>query len=733
MSVAVAQVRKRDGRIVPFDRERITNAIFEAAQAVGQEGGRRVAERITDAVVVPLERDFFGQGRVPSVEEIQDLVEAALIENGYARMAKAYILYREQRARVRETEKLLLDGLKLMDDYLECSDWRVNENANMNYSLQGLNFHVASSISAKYWLHKIYPPEAREAHVEGDFHIHDISILATYCCGWDLQDLLIRGFGGVPTKTESKPPRHLRSALGQIVNFFYTLQGESAGAQAFSNFDTLLAPFVRYDGLDYRGVKQAIQEFIFNINVPTRVGFQCPFTNLTMDLVPPSTLRDMPVIIGGEFKEETYADFQHEMNLINRAFAEVMLEGDAKGRVFTFPIPTYNISKDFDWENSTLELIWQMTAKYGIPYFANFVNSDMSPDDARSMCCRLRLDNRELRKRGGGYFGANPLTGSIGVVTINLARLGYLAGDEEDFFRRLERLMEIAKTSLEIKRKTLERFTAKGLYPYARHYLASIKKIGGTYWPNHFSTIGLNGMNEACLNFIGASIAHPDGKALALKILHFMREKLKGFQAETGNLYNLEATPAEGASYRLAKADKARFPDIIAAGTPQAPYYTNSTHLPVGYTDDVFEALEHQDDLQVLYTGGTVLHAFLGERIDDWRQARLLVRRIAENFRLPYYTLTPTFSICPVHGYISGEHFHCPYDHAPDELKTVAHEDSKVPCEVYSRVVGYLRPVRNWNVGKKQEFAERREYAVQASHSSETQTSEVLKTSEVSR
>jgi len=731
MNGAVAQVRKRDGRVVPFDRERITNAVFKAAQAVGQENGRKVAERISAEVVAVLERDFCGQ--IPSVEEIQDLVEAALIENGYVRMAKAYILYREQRAQVRETEKLLLDGLKLMDDYLECSDWRVNENANMNYSLQGLNFHVASAVSARYWLHKIYPSEVQEAHVEGDFHIHDLSILAPYCCGWDLQDLLIRGFGGVPTKTESKPPRHLRSALGQIVNFFYTLQGESAGAQALSNFDTLLAPFVRYDGLDYRGVKQAVQEFVFNINVPTRVGFQCPFTNLTMDLVPPSTLRNKPVVIGGEFQEETYGDFQHEMDLINRAFAEVMLEGDAKGRVFTFPIPTYNISKDFDWEDSALNVIWQMTGKYGIPYFANFVNSDMSPDDARSMCCRLRLDNRELRKRGGGYFGANPLTGSIGVVTINMARLGYLAKDEEDFFRRLARLMEIARTGLEIKRKTLERFTERGLYPYARHYLSAIKRIAGAYWANHFSTIGLNGMNEACLNFLGVSIAHPDGKTLALKTLRFMREKLRDFQMETGNLYNLEATPAEGASYRLAKVDKAHFPDIITAGTDEAPYYTNSTHLPVGCTDDLFEALEHQDDLQVLYTGGTVFHAFLGERIDDWRQARLLVRRIAENFRLPYYTITPTFSICPIHGYVSGEHFHCPYPHTLDELKSVQHEDSKVPCEVYSRIVGYFRPIRNWNVGKKQEFAERREYVVGASHPSETQTFEVLKISEVSR
>ena len=710
MRVGVAQVRKRDGRIVPFDRARITNAIFKAAQAVEQEDAWRVAEAMSAQLVGVLERKFYGQ--VPSVEEIQDLVEAALIENGYVRMAKAYILYRQQRAQVRDTKKLFLDALSLMDDYLECSDWRVNENANMNYSLQGLNFHVASAVSARYWLHKIYPSEVQEAHVEGDFHIHDLSILAPYCCGWDLQDLLIRGFGGVPAKTESKPPKHLRSALGQIVNFFYTLQGESAGAQAVSNFDTLLAPFVRYDGLDYRGVKQAVQEFIFNINVPTRVGFQTPFTNLTMDLIPPGTLRDMPVIIGGELKEETYSDFQYEMDLINRAFAEVMLEGDAKGRVFTFPIPTFNISKDFDWENSAPDVIWQMTAKYGIPYFANFVNSDMSPEDARSMCCRLRLDTRELRKRGGGYFGANPLTGSIGVVTINMVRLGYLAKNEEDFFRRLNRLMEIAKTSLEIKRKTLERFTERGLYPYAQYYLSSIKSIAGAYWANHFSTIGLNGMNEACLNLLGVSIAHPDGKALAMKTLHFMREKLRDFQAETGNLYNLEATPAEGATYRLAKADKAHFPDIITAGTDEAPFYTNSTHLPVGYTDDLLEALEHQDDLQVLYTGGTVFHAFLGEKIDDWRQARLLVRRIAENFRLPYYTLTPTFSICPIHGYVSGEHFHCPYPHTTDELKGVVHEDSKVPCEVYSRIVGYFRPIRNWNVGKKQEFAERREYVL---------------------
>jgi anaerobic ribonucleoside-triphosphate reductase len=467
----------------------------------------------------------------------------------------------------------------------------------------------------------------------------------------------------------SRPPRHLRTALGQLVNFFYTLQGESAGAVAVSNFDTLLAPFIRYDGLDRAQVKQALQEFIYNINVPTRVGFQTPFTNTTMDLVPPSTLRDLPVIVGGEMQGDTYADFQPEMDLFNRAFAEVMLEGDAQGRVFTFPIPTYNITPDFDWENPSLEPVWAMTSRYGIPYFANFINSDMNPEDARSMCCRLRLDNRELRKRIGGLFAAAPLTGSVGVVTINMARLGYLAHDETDFLEWLERLMEIARTSLEIKRDLLEALTAQGLYPYSHHYLHAVKQRFGSYWSNHFSTIGLIGMNETCLNLLGVGIAHPEGKAFAVRTLRFMREVLARFQAETGRLYNLEATPAEGASFRLARADRSRFPNIITAGTDQVPYYTNSTHLPVVYSDDLFEVLEHQDELQTLYTGGTVQHIFLGEQLDDWRQARRLVRTVAENFRLPYYTLTPTFSICPVHGYISGEHAYCPYDHTEAELE----------------------------------------------------------------
>jgi anaerobic ribonucleoside-triphosphate reductase len=454
-----------------------------------------------------------------------------------------------------------------------------------------------------------------------------------------------------------------------LINFFYTLQGESAGAVAISNFDTLMAPFIRYDGLDYVQIKQALQEFIYNINVPTRVGFQTPFTNTTMDLIPPSTLRDLPVIIGGDMQRETYGDFQPEMDLFNRAFAEVMLEGDAQGRVFTFPIPTYNVTPDFDWENPNLEPVWAMTSRYGIPYFANFVNSDMSPEDARSMCCRLRLDNRELRRRIGGLFAAAPLTGSVGVVTINMARLGYLAHDETDFLEWLERLMETARTSLEIKRDLLEVLTTQGLYPYSHHYLHAIKRRFGNYWSNHFSTVGLIGMNEACLNLLGISIAHPEGKAFAVRTLRFMREALARFQVETGHLYNLEATPAEGASFRLARADKIRFPDIITAGTDEVPYYTNSTHLPVVYSDDLFEVLEHQDELQTLYTGGTVLHIFLGEQLDDWRQARRLVRMVAENFHLPYYTLTPTFSICPVHGYISGEHRYCPYDHTAEELE----------------------------------------------------------------
>jgi len=664
----VDRVVKRDDSVVPFDRRRIENAIYAAARAVGNGEGRPWAETLSWAVTGMLEERYGSNGHYPHVEEIQDIVEEVLIKSGNPRVAKAYILYRQQRSEARDARRIMLDGEKLVEDYLHRADWRVNENSNMNYSLQGLNFYVASSIAANYWLQKVYPPEVQQAHTEGDFHIHDLGMLSTYCCGWDLQDLLRLGFGGVPAMLESKPPKHFRTALGQLVNFFYTLQGESAGAQAVSNFDTLLAPFIRYDRLDYQGVKQAVQEFVFNINVPTRVGFQTPFTNLTFDLTPSPVLRGQPAIIGGEIREETYGEFQSEMDMLNCAFAEVMFEGDAKGRVFTFPIPTYNITREFDWDNPVLAPIWRMTAKYGIPYFSNFINSDMQPEDARSMCCRLRLDNRELRKRGGGLFGANPLTGSIGVVTINMARIGYLAGDETEFVDRLSRLMDAARTSLEIKRKILEQLTAQGLYPYSRHYLSSIKESQGTYWANHFSTIGLNGMNEACLNFLDASIADPAGKEFAVRVLRLMRERLSQYQQETGHLYNLEATPGEGATYRLARIDARMYPNIRTAGTKDVPYYTNSTHLPVGYTDDIFEALEHQDDLQVLYTGGTVLHGFIGEQIDDWRQARLLVKRIAERYRLPYYTLTPTFSVCPVHGYIAGRHEYCPYEHSQEDL-----------------------------------------------------------------
>ncbi len=666
--MVVERVVKRDGTVVPFDRERIESAIYSAARATGNGVGRPWAETLSWAVTALLEERVNGGDGVPHVEEIQDVVEEVLVKSGNPRVAKAYILYRQQRAQARETQRMLLDSEKLVDDYLRRADWRVNENSNMNYSLQGLNFYLASSIAARYWLHRIYPTEVQLAHINAEMHIHDLGMLSVYCCGWDLQDLLDQGFGGVQAKVESKPPRHLRTALGQLVNFFYTLQGESAGAVAVSNFDTLLAPFVRYDNLDYGQVKQAVQEFVFNINVPTRVGFQTPFTNVTMDLTPPATLANEPVTIAGETLDAVYGDFQAEMNLINRAFAEIMLEGDAKGRVFTFPIPTYNISRDFDWDNSELAPIWAMTARYGIPYFANFVNSDMSPEDARSMCCRLRLDNRELRRRVGGLFAAAPLTGSVGVVTINMSRLGYTSRNEREFRERLERLMETARTSLEIKRKMLESLTERGLYPYSQHYLRSIHAQTGSYWSNHFSTIGLNGMHEACLNLLGVGIDHPEGRDFALRTLKFMSEVLARFQEETGNLYNLEATPAEGATYRLARADQERYPEIITSGIQEAPYYTNSTHLPVGFTDDLFEVLDHQDELQTLYTGGTVLHIFLGEQIDDWKQARRLVRTVAENYHLPYYTLTPTFSICPVHGYIAGEHRYCPYEHTPEEL-----------------------------------------------------------------
>ncbi len=658
------KIVKRSGRSVPFDEKKIVAAVEKAFQATG-EGDGPEAKRVTAKVISLLRKDV-KKGDSPTVEQVQDMVERVLMILDFEETAKSYILYREEHARLREMEKALEMSSDLVDQYLRELDWRVKENANMSYSLQGLNNYISSIVSSNYWMNKVYPTEVRAAHEGGDLHLHDLQLVSAYCCGWDLQDLLRRGFTGVPGKVSSKPAKHLSVILGQMVNFIYTLQGEVAGAQAFSNFDTLLAPFVRYDKLTYKQVKQEIQSFVFNMNISTRVGFQTPFSNITMDITCPKALAKEAVIAGGEPRKETYGEFQAEMDMINRAFAEVMMEGDSEGRVFTFPIPTYNIGKDFDWEDERYLPIWEMTAKYGIPYFANFVNSDMDPEDARSMCCRLRLDNRELHKRGGGLFGAAPLTGSIGVVTINLPRIGYVAENEKEFFAKLDVLMDVAKESLEIKRKLVERLTDQGLYPYTKFYLAPIKMRRGQYWSNHFATIGLVGMNEAARNLIGTGITTKKGQKFAEKVLTHMRKRIIGYQKATGNLYNLEATPAEGTSYRLARIDKAKHKGIVFANDEAVreqgaePYYTNSSHIPVGYTDDIFEALELQDNLQTKYTGGTVLHGFLGERISDPEATKNLVRKIAENYKLPYFTLTPTFSICPAHGYIAGEHHMCP-------------------------------------------------------------------------
>jgi ribonucleoside-triphosphate reductase len=656
----LTKIIKRDGGSQPFDAKKITNAILKAGQSTGEfdlETARKFTIRVIN-IVQQLYAEI-----TPSVENIQDIVEDVLLTSNYHKTAKAYILYRDQRARVREISSKF--NVDLVDQYLQKLDWQVNENSNMGYSLQGLNNYISSEISKIYWLNKIYPENIKNMHLAGDFHIHDLGLLGTYCVGWDLQDLLISGFKGVVGKAESKPAKHLRSALGQIVNFFYTLQGESAGAQAFSNFDTLLAPFIYYDKLSYQDVKQALQEFLFNVNVPTRVGFQTPFTNITMDLMVPSYYKDQGVIIGGKVMDKKYGEFQKEIDAFNKAFLELMLEGDAKGRVFTFPIPTYNITKDFNWDNPDYQPLWDITAKYGIPYFANFINSDMNPEDARSMCCRLRIDNRELNRRGGGLFGSAPLTGSIGVVTINMPRLGYISATEEDFFQNLGARMEAAKTSLEIKRKVIERFTNANLYPYMTFYLRSVKQRFGEYWKNHFSTIGLLGLNEACLNLLGEDIGSKKGRAFAARVMDFMRARLLEYQKETGNNYNLEATPAEGTSYRIAKLDKEKYPDIIAANEQlykagHQPFYTNSSQLPVNYTDDIFEILDLQDETQSKYTGGTVLHIFMGEKIKDTEALKKFIRKICQGYKLPYFSITPTFSVCPKCGYLEGEHFECP-------------------------------------------------------------------------
>lgn len=697
------QIKKRDGRLVPFDSEKITFALFRALRAAGRPN-RQLAEDLMLDVIKQI--DIFNRSNyTPSVEEIQDKVEKVLFENKLFDVAKAYILYRKQHENIRNAKELF-SNIDMVEKYLNLDDWRIRESANSSYSLQGLNQHIATVISSQYWIERIYSDEIKQAYLSGRFHIHDLGFLSVYCVGWDLEDLLISGFTGATGKIESRPAKHLRTILGQIVNFFYTMQGEAAGAQAFSNFDTYLAPFIRYDKLGYDQVKQALQEFMFNINVPTRVGFQTPFTNITLDLKVPDFLKDQPVIIGGKPQDLTYGNFQAEMDMFNAAFAEVMSEGDAQGRVFSFPIPTYNITHDFDWDNPAYIRIWEISAKYGIPYFSNFVNSDMSPDDVRSMCCRLRLDKRELQKRGGGLFGANPLTGSVGVVTINLPRLGYESKSETELFQRLGKLMELAKESLETKRKVIENFTEKGLYPYSKYYLRNVKARTGKYWQNHFSTIGIVGMNECCLNFLGCDIASEQGYDLAQRVLSFMRNQLEKFQEETGNIYNLEATPAEGTSYRLARIDKTEYPDIIAANEYHVrngakPYYTNSTQLPVYFTDDLFRALSLQDGLQIKYTGGTVFHIFLGEKQLPVESVKALIKKITHTFHLPYITLSPTFSICPEHGYLFGEHNQCP---------KCADFGLVRKCEVYSRIVGYLRPVDHWNEGKQEEFRERLTY-----------------------
>jgi ribonucleoside-triphosphate reductase len=684
-------VRKRNGSRTAFDATLITNAIAKAGAATG-EFGHEVAARLTRTVLAVLAQTA-PSGEV-CVESIQDTVEDVLLASPYRATAKAFIIYRDQHARLREIAQQ--SQADLLDRYLSRDDWQVSENANMAWSLQGLNNYVASEITRTYWLNRIYPAEIRAAHSEGDLHLHDLNALSVYCVGWDLADLLEKGFTGAPGKSESAPAKHFRSALGQIVNFFYTLQGEAAGAQAFASLDTYLAPFIRADRLNEREVRQALQEFVFNLNVPTRVGFQTPFTNVTLDLDVPKSMAEEPVIIGGVRVEGTrYGDYQLEMDLFNRCLLEVLAAGDAKGRVFTFPIPTVNITKDFDYDDPRHRPLWEATAKYGIPYFANFVGSDLSPDDARSMCCRLRLDTRKLDRRGGGLFGANPLTGSVGVVTINMPRIGHQSASEAEFLERLGQVMDLAKNSLEIKRKALERLTDANLYPYSAFYLRNMKARHGCWWHNHFSTIGLVGLHEGVLNLMNVGLDDERGRAFGLRVLAFMRDRLSDYQVETGHNYNLEATPAEGTSYRLARLDLERCPGIrFANGTADTcggrPFYSNSSQLPVDHSSDIFAVLDHQDAFQCSYTGGTVVHVFLGEACADADAVAHFIRTVCSTYKMPYVSLTPTFSVCPVHGYRSGRHAHCP--------------DCGAASEVYSRVVGYLRPVQQWNDGKQREF-----------------------------
>lgn len=685
------RVKKRDGKIVSFDLGKIRKAMKKAFEACDTN----YDDDVLDFLALKVSADFEGKikDNIISVEDIQDSVENVLIKGDYTEVAKAYILYRDQHEKIRNVSENLLDYKKLVDDYLQVNDWRVKENATVTYSIGGLILSNSGAVTANYWL-SLYDKEINEAHRNGDIHLHDLSMLTGYCAGWSLKQLIKEGLGGVPGKITSSPAKHLTTLCNQMVNFLGILQNEWAGAQAFSSFDTYLAPFVKVDNLSYKEVKQAIQSFIYGVNTPSRWGTQAPFTNITLDWTVPNDLAELPAIVGGVEQDFLYKDCQKEMDMVNKAFIEIMIEGDANGRGFQYPIPTYSITKDFDFsETENNKLLFEMTAKYGIPYFSNYINSDMEPSDVRSMCCRLRLDLRELRKKSGGYFGSGESTGSIGVVTINLPRIAYLASDKEDFYKRLEKLMDIAARSLKIKRDILTKFLDNGLYPYTKRYLGTFN--------NHFSTIGLIGMNEVGLNanWLKKDLTHKETQEFAKDVLNFMRNKLSDYQEEYGDLYNLEATPAESTTYRFAKMDKAKYPDIItAAKDGEAPFYTNSSHLPVGYTSDLFEALDIQDELQTLYTSGTVFHVFLGERLDSWKSCAALVKKIAENYKLPYYTISPTYSVCREHGYLAGEVKKCPYCGAT--------------TEVYSRITGYYRPVANWNDGKLEEFKHRKTYDV---------------------
>ena len=689
-------VRKRNGNLVAFDASKITNAVRKAFEATGTDYTEDVLTMITLQVTSDFQ-DKIQNGAV-GVEDIQDSVESILGQAGYHQVAKSYIIYRRNHEAQRNMKSAVLDYQKVVDGYLKLDDWRVKENSTVQYSLGGLILSNSGAVTANYWLSKVYDKETADAHRNCDFHIHDLSILGPYCAGWSLKQLIQEGLGGVEGKITSKPASHLSTLCNQMVNFLGILQNEWAGAQAFSSFDTYLAPFVKADNLSYRETKQAIQAFVFGVNTPSRWGSQAPFTNITLDWVCPADLKNLPAIVGGKEMPYTYGDCQKEMDIVNKAFLEIMIEGDANGRGFQYPIPTYSITKDFDWSDTeNNRLLFEMTAKYGTPYFSNYINSDMEPSDVRSMCCRLRLDLRELRKKSGGYFGSGESTGSIGVVTLNMPRLAYQSKDEGDFWKRLDRLMDIAAKSLKVKRDFVTRLLDEGLYPYTKRYLGTFN--------SHFSTIGLVGMNECCLNagWIKADLTDMEAQDFTEKVLNHMRERLSDYQEKYGDLYNLEATPAESTTYRFAKHDREQFPDIITASkNDDAPYYTNSSHLPVGYTDDIFSALDIQDRFQTLYTSGTVFHAFLGEKMPNWQSAAQLVRKIAENYRLPYFTLSPTYSVCPDHGYISGEEWKCPI--------------CGKPTEVYSRITGYYRPVKNWNIGKTEEFRERKTYDIGNSH-----------------